>query len=124
MAQLVALRAKRKLGMPRELHVVGAESAPKEPAPDQPSPQEPRALPDGITFQAIDVSPRAKLMRGIVRIADTYGWHSAIVHFLETKGVSYLSDLTDPQLEDLMDRMEGYVDAAEIGASLDGFPAW
>jgi len=63
-------------------------------------------------------------MRAVVRIADTHNWKSAITHFLEMKGVQYMSDLTDPQLEDLLDRMHGYVDAAEMGASLaDCLPA-
>lgn len=78
-----------------------------------------------IDLPPVDVSPRAKRMRAIMRIADSYGWHSAIVHFLEMKGVSYLSDLTNPQLEDLLDRMDGYVDAAETGCSLEyGLPAF
>lgn len=85
----------------------------------------PPALPLDIDLPPVDVSPRAKRMRAIMRIADCYGWHSAIVHFLETKGVSYLSDLTNPQLEDLLDRMDGYVDAAETGCSLEyGLPAF
>jgi len=72
----------------------------------------------------VDMSPKARKMRAIVRIADMYGWHSAITHFLDTKCVSYLSDLSVPQLDDLLDRMHGYVDAAEIGASLaDCLPA-
>lgn len=58
------------------------------------------------------------MMRSIQKIADTYSWQCAIVHFLDAKGVAYMSDLTDPQLDDLLDRMEGYVDAAETGASL------
>jgi hypothetical protein len=78
-----------------------------------------------IDFRPVDVSPRAKKMRAIMRIADAYGWHSAIVHYLETKGVPYLSDLTNTQLEDLLDRMDGYVDAAETGCSLEhGLPAF
>lgn len=57
-------------------------------------------------------------------IANTYGWQIAVTHFLMTRGVPYLSDLTDPQLEDLLDRMRGYVDAAETGSSLpDCLPA-
>lgn len=77
-----------------------------------------------VHFPPVDVSPRARKMRGVLRIADRHGWHCAITHFLETRGVSYLSDLTDPQLDDLLDRMHGYVDAAEVGASLeDCFPA-
>jgi len=79
----------------------------------------PRQMPQDLQFQPIDVSPRAQMMRAIVRIADMYGWHSAITHFMETRGASYLSDLTDPQLCDLKERMEGYVDAASIGASLE-----
>lgn len=63
-------------------------------------------------------------MRSIIRIADMYGWHSAITHFLDLKGVPYMSDLTLPQLDDLLDRMHGYVDAAETGSSLpDCLPA-
>jgi hypothetical protein len=79
----------------------------------------PAPIPFDIDLPPVDVSPRAKRMRAIMRIADSYGWHSAIVHFLETKGVSYLSDLTNPQLDDLLGRMEGYVDAAETGCSLE-----
>ena len=72
----------------------------------------------------VDVSPRAVAMRAITRIADCYGWRSAITHYLETRGKTYLSDLSQPQLDDLLDRMQGYVDAAEIGASLpDCLPA-
>ena len=79
----------------------------------------PTPSPADVDFRPVDVSPRAKRMRAIMRIADMYGWHSAITHFLELKGVSYLSDLSNPQLEDLSDRMEGYVDAAMMGASLE-----
>ncbi|WP_369913918.1 hypothetical protein AB8810_12890 [Xanthomonas sp. NCPPB 3005] len=72
----------------------------------------------------LDMSPRAKKMRAIVRIADMYGWHSAITHFLDMKSAPYLSDLTAPQLDDLLDRMHGYVDAAETGSSIaDYLPA-
>lgn len=70
-------------------------------------------------FRPVDVSPRAKKMRAIIRIADMYGWHSAITHYLETRGVPYLSDLSDPQLDDLLSRMDGFVDAAMMGASLE-----
>lgn len=71
---------------------------------------------DGVDFDPIDSSHRARTMRAILRVADSYGWRSAITHFLDTKGVSHLSDLTQPQLDDLLDRMHGYVDAAEMGA--------
>lgn len=73
---------------------------------------------------ALDTSPRAVKTRAILRIAQTYGWQSAIAHFLDTRKAAYLSDLTDPQIDDLMDRMDGYVDAAMTGCSLeDCFPA-
>lgn len=84
----------------------------------------PVAAPAEFPFNPVDVSPRAIKMRAIVHIAERHQWQSAIVHYLETRGKSYLSDLTDPQLEDLMLRMEGYVDAAEMGCSLsDSLPA-
>lgn len=84
----------------------------------------PPALPDESQFQAIDLSPRAVKMRSIIRIANTHSWHSAITHFLEMKNAPYLSDLTDPQLDDLKERMEGFVDAASMGCSLaDCLPA-
>ena len=71
-----------------------------------------------------DTAPRAIKTRAILRIAQSYGWQSAIAHFLDTRGVAYLSDLSDPQLDDLHQRMEGYVDAAQTGCSLcDDLPA-
>lgn len=77
-----------------------------------------------VEFPPIDVSWRARTMRAILRIAEQHRWHDAITLFLETRNASYLSDLTDPQLEDLLDRMHGYVDAAETGSSLaDCLPA-
>ncbi|TAA11269.1 hypothetical protein EA658_16530 [Pseudoxanthomonas winnipegensis] len=77
-----------------------------------------------IDYPAVDVSPRGRKMASIIRIADQHGWHSAITHFLQTKGVPYLSDLSDVQLDDLADRMEGFIDAAETGSSLpDCLPA-
>jgi hypothetical protein len=92
-------------------------------SPPVPNPP-PRPMPHDLHFPPIDVSPRARMMRAILRIADRHGWHSAIIHFMETRNVSHLSDLTDPQLADLCDRMEGYVDAAETGSSLaDCLPA-
>lgn len=117
MAELIAQRAKRKLGMPRELRLVGSERArePQEEAAEEP----PSRLPDWTTFQAVDVSERALKMHKIMVIANTYRWQIAVTHFLMTKGVPYLSDLTGPQLDDLLDRMHGYVDAAETGACLE-----
>jgi len=63
-------------------------------------------------------------MHMIMVIANAHSWQIAVTHFLMTKGVPYLSDLTDPQLDDLLDRMQGYVDAAETGSSLaEALPA-
>lgn len=84
----------------------------------------PPPMPADIDFAPIDVSPRAVKMSNIIRIATSYGWPDAIPHYLRSRGVSHLSDLTDPQLDDLMDRMDGYVDAAMTGCSLaDCLPA-
>ena len=107
--------------MPRDLHLVGSESKQLvEQEPDEAPP-----LPDWTTAKPIDVSPRAQKMHAIMAIANSYNWRIAITHFLLLKGVPYLSDLTDPQLDDLHDRMLGYVDAAETGCSLEGYlPAY
>lgn len=122
LAQLVALRAHRKMGRKPKLNLVGnvKQAEPDIPEEDQAI----AALPDETQFQAIDISPRAIKMRAIVKIANANSWHSAIVHFLESRNAQYLSDLTDPQLDDLKDRMDGYVDAASMGCSLaDCLPA-
>lgn len=117
LAQLVALRAHRKAGLPRSLRLVRAsETQPESPAAP--------ALPDWTTHQPIDISDRAQKMHEIAMIANAHGWQIAITHFLRTKRVAYMSDLTDPQLDDLLDRMHGYVDAAVTGCSLaDCLPA-
>jgi hypothetical protein len=121
-AELLAQRAKRKMGLPRDLKLVGEES---ESEPDKIGATEPPSLPNWTTFQPIDVSDRAKKMHSIMAIANAHGWQIAVTHFLMTKGVPYLSDLTEPQLDDLHDRMLGYVDAAETGCSLDScLPAY
>lgn len=121
LAQLVALRAHRKMGRPPALHLVG-ESTAEVALPVGTA--EARSLPDWTTFAPVDVSERARKMHEVMLIANTYGWQIAVTHFLITRGKPYLSDLTDPQLDDLLDRMRGYVDAAETGASLaDCLPA-
>lgn len=85
----------------------------------------PPAPTDTTIGSPLDLSPRAKKIRSIQRIADAHGWHSAITHFLDMKDAYYLSDLSEPQLEDLLGRMRGYVDAAEMGCSLaDALPAY
>lgn len=77
-----------------------------------------------LAVPALDTSERSVRTRAILRIAQNYGWQSAIAHFLDTKGVGYMADLTDPQLEDLHDRMLGYLDAAMSGCSSpDELPA-
>lgn len=115
LAQLVALRAQRKLGKPPNLLLVG-EGEPELPKPSDGGKHS--CLPDWTTFAPVDVSDRARKRHEIMVIANAYNWQVAITHFLMTRGVPYLSDLTDPQLEDLLDRMKGYVDAAETGSSL------
>lgn len=73
----------------------------------------------------LDMAPAAVLIRRINRIALSYGWQSAVAHYLDTRGVGYLADLTLPQLEDLADRLDGYVDAAVHGHSIpDELPAY
>ncbi|MCU1139470.1 hypothetical protein [Stenotrophomonas maltophilia] len=85
----------------------------------------PPAPPDSNVGAPLDRSPRARKIRAIQRIADAHCWHSAITHFLDLKDAEYISDLTDPQLDDLLDRMNGYVDAASMGCSLaDSLPAY
>lgn len=85
---------------------------------------QPPAPPADVHFPPVDVSERAQKMREILHIADANGWRSAIVHFLSSRCCAYLSDLTEPQLDDLLDRMRGYLDAAETGSSLaDCLPA-
>lgn len=77
-----------------------------------------------IDFPAVDVSPRAMKMTSVIRIANSYNWPDAIPHFLQSRGVSHIMDLSNAQLDDLVDRMDGYVDAAMTGCSLaDCLPA-
>lgn len=80
--------------------------------------------PSVMDYPSIDNSPRTRKMREIIRIADAYGWRGAITHYLDTRGESHIADLSDVQLDDLLDRMLGFVDAAETGSSLaDCLPA-
>lgn len=67
----------------------------------------------------LEQSSRARLTRAVNRIAQRYPWgRTAVEHFLDLKGVGYLADLTDPQLDDLHGRMQGYMDAAETGCDV------
>lgn len=78
-----------------------------------------------IDYPAVDVSPRAIKMTKIIRTAQAYNWPDAIPHFLRSRGVSHILDLSDTQLDDLEGRMDGYVDAANTGCSLaDCLPAY
>lgn len=106
------------MGKPRDLRLVGEQSAPELARVGA---AEPSALPDWTALAAIDVSSRARKTHEIMVIANMHGWRIAITHFLMTKGVPHLSDLSAPQLDDLHDRMRGYVDAAEMGASLEDY---
>lgn len=81
------------------------------------TPSPPVAMP-GYGDQLLDQTPRARKCREITRIANMYRWQEAITLFLDSRGAEHLSDLTDPQVDDLLDRMHGYVDAAETGCSL------
>lgn len=116
-AELLAQRAKRKLGLPRDLRAVGNE--PQAAIP--PLSDGPPALADWTTLQPVDVSSRAMKMHEIMTIANAHHWQIAVTHFLMLKQKPYLSDLNDPQLDDLLDRMRGYVDTAETGCSLEHY---
>ena len=77
-----------------------------------------------IDYPSVDISQRAIKMTKVIRIAHNYNWPDAIPHFLRSRGVSHILDLSDTQLDDLEDRMDGYVDAAMTGCSLvDCLPA-
>ena len=84
----------------------------------------PPTLPSDVDYPSVDISPRAIKMTKIIRIATSYNWPDAIPHFLRSRGVTNILDLSDNQLDDLEDRMDGYVDAAMTGCSLaDCLPA-
>lgn len=54
--------------------------------------------------------------RTINRIAAMFTWgNQVITMFLETRGAGHLADLSEPQLEDLCDRMLNYEDSAMNG---------
>lgn len=115
-AELLAQRAKRKLGMPRELRLAGAESTPEETESVSKI-----ALQDWVSLAPVDVSDRARVMHEIMRIANAYGWQIAVTQYLIEQRAPYLSDLSDGQLEALLVRMRGYVDAAETCSSFPDF---
>lgn len=79
------------------------------------APTKPLASTAEADLPPIDQTPRARKTREILRIAGRYGWQSAIAHFLDTRNAEGLFDLSEPQLDDLLGRMHGYVDAVEHG---------
>lgn len=71
-----------------------------------------------------DMSTQGVKRRAVLRIAQCYPWGmGAVRHFLDTRGVAYLSDLSEPQLDDLHERMLAYKDAADNGFSSPDEPA-
>lgn len=81
-----------------------SEEAPPPPRPDD--------------VVEADISPMAMQKRAILRIAEAYPWGiSAVRHFLDLRTAACLSDLTMPQMDDLLERMQAYKDAADNGFS-------
>lgn len=72
----------------------------------------------------LDQSPRGRMTRAINRIAVAWPWgKDAVTMFLDTRGAAFVADLTEPQLEDLHDRMLAYEDAAMNGYGPPDAPA-
>lgn len=66
----------------------------------------------------MEQTPRARMRRTVDRIASRFPWGpDTVAHFLDTRGATYVNDLSDPQLEDLCDRMLAYEDSAVNGWS-------
>lgn len=66
----------------------------------------------------LEQTPRARQERAVNRIAGRFHWGpEAVAHFLDTRGASYVADLSDPQLDDLHERMLAYEDATMTGCS-------
>ncbi len=71
---------------------------------------------DSLHLPEVDTSPRGIQIRAIKRIMHAYAWGpDAVRFFLDTRGLPYLSDLNEVQLNDLHERMNGYVDATDTG---------
>lgn len=118
MAALVATIAQRKQGKTPILHVVGEPAANASERAAYAA-HNAGQLSDGCpTLPEVDASPAAIQRRAVLRIAQCYPWGmGAVRHFLDTRSVAYLSDLTEPQLDDLHGRMQAYKDAADNGFS-------
>lgn len=106
------------------LHVVGATSANASERAAYAA-HSAGQLSDGCpALPEVDASPSAIQRRAVLRIAQCYPWGmGAVRHFLDTRGVAYLSDLSEPQLDDLHERMLAYKDAADNGFSSPDEPA-
>ena len=74
----------------------------------------------------LDQTPRARKIRAINHIATRFQWGpQAVTMFLDTRGAAFVADLTEPQLDDLHERMAAYEDAAMNGyGPPDAPPAW
>jgi hypothetical protein len=66
----------------------------------------------------MEQTPRARMVRAVNRIAGRFSWGpETVAHYLDTRGATYITDLSLPQLEDLHDRMLAYEDSAMHGFS-------
>lgn len=64
----------------------------------------------------LEQTARARMIRAVNRIAAQFSWGpQAITIFLDTRGAGYIADLSEPQLEDLHERMLAYEDASMNG---------
>lgn len=111
-----------KLGKRPKLHAVGSEQAANAANASERASyaaHSAQRLSDGCpSLPEVDASPLAIQRRAILRIAESYQWGmSAVRLFLDNRGVAYLSDLTEPQMDDLYERMQSYKDAADNGFS-------
>lgn len=66
----------------------------------------------------LDTSIEARMRRRIQFLADRYRWQIAIDTFLDDRGVASMEQLAEPQLADLLSRMEGHLDAAMHGCDM------
>lgn len=83
-------------------------------------PQSPQEL--GVT-PFLEQTPRARLIRQITRIANRWGWWSAVVEpFLDDSQAPSLADLTQEALETLLERLNRYVDAAHTACDFADCP--
>lgn len=124
MAALVATIAQHQMGRKPALRVVKPDSDADEKALYA-AWRGYQTEADTLTMPDVDTSPRGIQTRAIKRIMHAYPWGAdAVRFFLDTRGLAYISELNDTQLDDLQYRMDGYVDAAMTGCdSIDAPPA-